>query len=194
MLGGLAVIWAGVVILAMWAHRAREAPGRRRQARLLIYSGAIVPAVVLCGLLVYGLALIPGLTAPAPAGTLRINVYGEQWWWRVRYEPPGGDAFELANEVRLPVGEPVEFLLHSNNVIHSFWIPSLGGKMDMIPGRTNRLVLHPKRTGVYRGACAEYCGTAHAKMAFHAIVVSPEAFRSWMSQQARPAQAAKGLP
>lgn len=191
MLGGLTVIWIAVVLLTVWAKRARENPNRRRQARLLILGGAIAPAVVLCGLLIYGLALIPGLTAPPPQGTLRIHIFGEQWWWRVRYEPPGGEAFELANEIHLPVGEKVEFLLHSTNVIHSFWIPSLGGKMDMIPGRVNRLVLHPSRTGVYRGVCAEYCGTAHAKMSFHAIVVPAEAFRDWMTRQAMPS---KGLP
>jgi len=193
MFSGLVVIWLGVVLLAAWASRAREADNRRRQAKILILSGAVVPAVVLCALLVYGLSIIPGLMAPPPPGTLRVHVHGEQWWWRIRYEPPGGEAFELANEVRLPVGEKVEFLLHSNNVIHSFWIPSLGGKMDMIPGRVNRLVLHPTRTGVFRGACAEYCGTAHANMAFQAIVVPADAFRRWMEQQATP-QAVKGLP
>jgi cytochrome c oxidase subunit 2 len=188
MLAGLIVIWLGVMILAIWAARARNDSDRRPQARRLILSGAIIPAVVLCGLLIYGLALLPELTESPPAGTLRVVVHGEQWWWRVRYEPPGGEAFELANEVRLPLGEKVEFLLHSNNVIHSFWIPSLGGKMDMIPGRVNRLVLHPTKTGVYRGVCAEYCGTAHAKMAFQVIVESPDAFRNWLVRQAAPAR------
>jgi cytochrome c oxidase subunit 2 len=188
MFGGLVVIWLGVMVLAVWAARARDDSDRRPQARILILSGAIVPAVVLCALLVFGLALLPELTEPAPAGTLKVLVHGEQWWWRVRYEPPGGEAFELANEVRLPVGGKVEFLLHSNNVIHSFWIPSLGGKMDMIPGRVNRLVLHPTKPGVYRGVCAEYCGTAHARMAFKVIVEPPDAFRNWLAQQAAPAR------
>ncbi|HUQ93819.1 MAG TPA: cytochrome c oxidase subunit II [Bryobacteraceae bacterium] len=188
MAGGLIAIWLSVTILAVWAARARDNSDRRRQARLLILSGAIIPATVLCGLLIYGLALLPELSASAPQGTLKISVYGEQWWWRVRYEPASGEAFELANEVRLPVGEKVEFLLRSHNVIHSFWIPALGGKMDMIPGRVNRLVLHPTKTGIYRGVCAEYCGTAHANMAFEAIVVSGEAFRTWMAHQAAPAR------
>ena len=87
----------------------------------------------------------------------------------------------------MPVGEPVEFLLHSNNVIHSFWIPSLGGKMDMIPGRVNRLALQAMKTGTFRGACAEYCGASHAKMAFEAIVMSREEFGRWMEQQSEPA-------
>jgi len=92
-------------------------------------------------------------------GSLKIFVIGEQWWWRVRYESSAGDPIVLANEIRLPVGEPVEFQLESADVIHSFWIPSLGGKVDMIPRRQTRLKLEPTRIGVFRGACAEYCGS-----------------------------------
>ena len=94
---------------------------------------------------------------------------------------------ELANEIRLPLGEPVEFELDSPDVIHSFWIPSLGGKMDMIPGRRTRLVLHPTRTGTFRGACAEYCGTSHALMAFPVVVMEQAEFAQWLNQQRRPA-------
>ena len=81
------------------------------------------------------------------------------------------------------MGEPVEFQLASPDVIHSFWIPSLGGKVDMIPGRVNRLSLHPTRTGVFRGVCAEYCGTAHALMAFRVVVLSKEDFALWLERQ-----------
>lgn len=94
---------------------------------------------------------------------------------------------ELANEIHLPVGQPVQFQLQSADVIHSFWVPSLGGKMDMFPGRTTRLTLHPTRTGVYRGACAEYCGGPHAWMNFYVVVEEPEAFARWLEQQAAAA-------
>jgi cytochrome c oxidase subunit 2 len=182
------IVWLVVVGLALYAYRADPDQGdRRKQARVLILGGALAPTIVLGGLLIYGLSILPGMLAPPAKGSLRISVYGEQWWWRVRYEPPGQPPFELANEVRLPAGEPVEFLLHSNNVIHSFWIPSLGGKMDMIPGRVNRLTLHPTRTGTYRGACAEFCGLGHAKMAFEAKVVARDEFRRWMEGQATSA-------
>ena len=182
-----AIIWLAVVFLAIYATRTQPNVDRKRQANLLILGGALAPAVVLCGLLIYGLGMLQDVIAPSPEGSLRITVYGEQWWWRVRYEPPGRQPFEVANEVRLPVGEPVEFQLHSNNVIHSFWIPSLGGKMDMIPGRVTRLSLNPTRTGVFRGACAEYCGMGHAHMAFDAMVLNRDEFDRWMAQQSEPA-------
>ncbi len=135
-----------------------------------------------------GLSMLPDLVAPAPEGSLKIVVSGEQWWWRVRYLPPGGEAIVLANEIRLPVGEPVEFRLESPDVIHSFWIPSLGGKMDMIPGRLTRLALEPTRTGVFRGVCAEYCGTSHALMSFYVVVMEKEEFDRWLAHQAAPAE------
>ena len=101
----------------------------------------------------------------------------------MRYEPPNREPFEVANEIHLPAGQPVEFLLASDNVIHSFWIPSLGGKMDLIPGRVNRLVLHPSIPGTYRGMCAEFCGKGHAKMVFEAVVQSATEFEQWMALQ-----------
>jgi cytochrome c oxidase subunit 2 len=187
MTGGAAVVWATVLFLAVYSVRKPPDVDRSRHAHLLILGGALAPTFVLGGLLIYGLGMLPGMLAPAPEGSLRIRVYGEQWWWRVRYEPPDRQPFEVANEVRLPVGEPVQFLLHSSNVIHSFWIPSLGGKVDMIPGRVNRLLLRPTKTGTYRGACAEYCGIGHANMALNAVVVTRQEFEQWMNQQAEPA-------
>ena len=122
--------------------------------------------------------------ARAPEGSLVVDVVGKQWWWDVRYRPAGGDEIVTANEIRLPVGEPVQFRLASDNVIHSFWIPALGGKMDMIPGRLTYLRLQPTRTGVFLGTCAEYCGTAHALMRLQVVVMEPEAFRAWLRTQA----------
>lgn len=189
MTGGAVVIWAAVVGLGIFAVQARfKSEGEERRSKyLIIGGGAIVPTIVLTGLLAYGLAILPGLVAPAPEGSLKIAVSGELWWWRVRYMPPGGTPFELANEIRLPVGEPVEFQLESSNVIHSFWIPSLGGERDMIPGRTTRLALNPTRTGVFRGVCAEYCGTAHALMSFYVEVMEKERFERWLVDQAAEA-------
>jgi cytochrome c oxidase subunit 2 len=114
-------------------------------------------------------------------------VVGEHWWWRVRYLPADAPAVELANEIRLPVDERVQFQLESDNVIHSFWIPPLGGKMDMIPGRVTYLSLQPTRTGLFRGACAEYCGASHALMAFDVEVMERDAFAAWLRRQAAPA-------
>lgn len=180
MVAGAVVIWLAVVVIGIYAVRVRPEPVNECRANLLIiYGGAVVPTVVLAVLLSYGLWMLPGLVAPAPENSLKIAVSGELWWWRVRYLSPGSEAVELANEIRLPVGEPVEFHLTSSNVIHSFWIPSLGGKRDMIPGRVTRLVLTPTRTGIFRGVCAEYCGTSHALMRFYVVVMEKDAFTRW---------------
>jgi cytochrome c oxidase subunit 2 len=188
MTAGAVGIWIAVIALAVWAVRVR--PGtrdRQRSAWLIVGAGAILPTLLLTVLLLHGLALLPALLVAAPTGTLTIAVSGEQWWWRVQYLPHGGEPVVLANEIRLPVGQPVEFRLESADVIHSFWIPSLGGKIDMIPGRVTRLVLTPTRTGVFRGVCAEYCGMSHALMAFDVVVESRETFERWLAHQRAPA-------
>ncbi|MFC3291543.1 cytochrome c oxidase subunit II [Modicisalibacter luteus] len=182
------LIWMLVIGFAVYATYINLGSHDSRAARwLIIGGGAIFPPVVLGALLVFGLPLLPSLSAPAENG-LQIAVSGERWWWRVQYPTSSGGTVELANEVRLPVGERVGFSLTSPDVIHSFWIPSLGGKVDMIPGRTTRLTLEPTEVGVYRGACAEFCGTSHALMNFQVVVMEPEAFTAWLEQQAAPAQ------
>lgn len=184
MAGGTVVVWLGMVALTVYALRGGKSANPKW---FIIGGGAIFPTVVLAVLLVYGLAMLPPLIAPAPPGSLKIAVTGEQWWWRVRYQPPGEQEVVLANEIRLPVNEPVEFELDSPDVIHSFWIPSIGGKMDMIPGRKTRLTLNPTRTGTFRGQCAEYCGTSHALMAFYVVVMEKAEFARWLEQQRAPA-------
>lgn len=186
---GAIIVWLGVIALLVYAVRLRPESFTRRKANWMIVGGGVVmPLTVLTVLLLYGLAPIPALLAPAPPGSLRIEVSGEQWWWRVRYSPAGQDPITVANEIRLPVGEPVEFHLESPDVIHSFWIPPLGGKMDMIPGRKTRLVLTPSRTGTFRGVCAEYCGASHALMAFAVVVQEKEEFTAWLAHQSGPAE------
>jgi cytochrome c oxidase subunit 2 len=188
MAAGALLIWAAVIGIAIHATRLHPARHSVRTVRWLIIGGGVIfPTVVLAGLLIYSLPLLPQLRAPADAD-VRVEVSGYQWWWRVRYLPEGGEPVELANEIRLPVGQRVEFSLTTADVIHSFWIPSLGGKMDMIPGRVNRLVLEPTEPGVYYGACAEFCGTSHALMKFVAVAMEPAAFAQWLEHQASPAR------
>lgn len=184
---GSVVIWALVTALALHALYAREPKDERTVDRLVVIGGAVLPTILLAALLVYGLAMLPGVLARAPEGSPEIHVVGEQYWWRVRYADRDGGAVETANELHLPVDTPVELRLEASDVIHSFWIPSLAGKMDMIPGRVTRLRLEPTRTGTFRGACAEYCGTSHAWMAFTVVVEPREDFERWLSAQARPA-------
>jgi cytochrome c oxidase subunit 2 len=187
MAAGAIVVWLIVVGLGVYCLLRPESGSRRKAAIYIIGGGVLFPTVVLAALLVFGLSLLPAQVAPAPEGSLQVTVTGYQWWWRVGY-PSHGEAAELANEIHLPVGEPVQFQLFSADVIHSFWVPSLGGKVDMIPGRGTQLTLHPTQTGVFRGTCAEYCGTSHALMSFYVVVKEKQEFRRWLYQQSEPAQ------
>lgn len=183
LVGGAALVWLLVIGIAAWAARARAS---RTSGLLLIVGGGVaLPAAVLFALLFYALRLTGTLTAPGDGLVVYVN--GAQYWWRVRYEPPAGAAVESANEIRLPAGQRVEFRLTSSDVIHSFWAPALGGKMDMIPGRETRLVLEPLVPGEYRGACAEFCGESHARMAFAVVVMEPAEFAAWLEQEGSPA-------
>lgn len=186
MVAGGAIIWVIMVSLTLYAVYLHKGPHPERLTRwLVIYGGAIVPTLILIFLLSFGLAMLPDLVRPAPRGSMVVEVHGLQWWWRVRYPRPDGEAVELANEVCIPVDQPVEFHLASEDVIHSFWVPSIGGKVDMIPGRKTRLVLHPTKTGIFRGTCAEYCGTSHAWMSFYVRVVTRDEFDRWLARESQ---------
>lgn len=183
-----AVIWAIVMGVLIYAVLAPGRPRSERFAdRFILIGGVIFPTLTLAGLLVVGLRLLPA--NPPPAGAIQVKVRAEQFWWRVSYAIEDGGVVETANAINLPSDVAVEFLLDSPDVIHSFWIPALGGKMDMIPGRTNRLVLNPETPGRYRGVCAEFCGTAHAQMAFDVEVQRSGEFYAWLEREARPARA-----
>ena len=157
------------------------------QDRTVIALGLIFPAVTLTVLLGAGVWLMRSQLAADTANATRIEVTGEQWWWRVVY--PGATPVASANEIAIPVGQPVEFILKSADVIHSFWVPSLGGKVDMIPGRVTRLRLTAERPGIYRGQCAEYCGGPHALMAFQVLALTPAEYAVWLTRETAPARA-----
>ncbi|MHA6732293.1 cytochrome c oxidase subunit II [Devosia sp. A369] len=181
-----AAIWCVVMGAAIYAVLGKKRPRSERFAdRFVFFGGVAFPAVVLGILLVFGLALLPDWSQAEPPH-LRVHVTAEQYWWRLAYEQDGMRV-ETANELHLPVGATVEFVLDSTDVIHSFWIPALGGKMDAIPGRTNTLRLTPTEPGIYRGVCAEFCGASHALMAFPVVVHTPEAFQSWLAKERAPA-------
>lgn len=160
--------------------------------RVVIGGGLVFPILALSVLLGYGFYLMaPGTTAARSQGGLRIEVVGERWWWRVTYVDETGRRIESANEIRLPVGRPVELELTSADVIHSFWVPRLAGKLDMIPGHTNTLTLQATKAGISRGQCAEYCGGPHAFMSFYVIAMPEDQFSSWLAGEAGDASAAK---
>lgn len=153
----------------------------------IIAGGVVFPVVTLSALLIYGLSAARGLvTGPNPA--LRVEVVGERWWWRVNYvDAEGRVRVASANEIRIPIGLPIEFVLRTKDVIHSFWAPNLAGKLDMIPGRANTYRFSAERPGVYRGQCAEYCGGQHALMAFFVVAMPRAEFETWYARESEPA-------
>lgn len=182
-----------VVVMALVAVALfGPASARRRLASpaLIVGAGIAFPVVALTALLVYVLSAGSSMAGDGAAPTVRIAVKGELWWWRVRYLDASGAAlFDTANDIRIPVGAWVEFELTSDNVIHSFWVPELGGKLDMIPGRVNRMRVRAQTAGTFTGQCAEYCGAQHANMKFHVVALEPDAYRAWQEAQVRPAEA-----
>jgi cytochrome c oxidase subunit 2 len=181
---GAALIFFAVMGLALWSvFGNRDRTARLGERSLIVGGGIVFTTVTLAALLVYSLVRGAAVQAPLDAA-VRIQVTGEQWWWRVRYlDAQGKREFETANEIRIPVGQPVLLELESADVIHSFWVPALAGKLDMIPGRSNRLRLLASRAGEYRGQCAEYCGGPHAFMAFFVIAEEEGTFERWAAGQ-----------
>ena len=180
------LVWIGVVALALVAS-AKGRMAKRHVKTLVMAGGIVLPLITLAPLLIHGLTMLASLR-PVEAD-LRIHIVGERWWWRVAYESDSGTPITLANELRLPVGKTIALSMTTPEILHSLWIPALGGKLDLIPGRTTVLHLQPIKTGLYRGVCAEYCGTAHSQMAFMVEVMQPAPFAAWLQAQAEPARA-----
>lgn len=181
----LLVVLAALAI-ALWGRPALRT--RLGGDRAIWIGGVGFPVVVLTALLVWGLWLTSSLQATAPApGEMRVRVTGEMWWWRVAYLDGSGRAvIHDANELHIPVGQPVLLELDSADVIHSFWVPHLAGKMDMIPGRRNLLRIQADKPGTYGGQCAEYCGGPHALMGFAVVAHTPESFARWRAARLAP--------
>jgi cytochrome c oxidase subunit 2 len=145
-----------------------------------ILIGVVISAVIMIGVFAFTIWTQLSLAEPAAASEMVIEVVGNQWWWEVRY--PDEDVV-TANEVRIPTGVPVTIKLTTDDVIHSFWVPRLTDKMDLIPGRTNELWLQADESGTYLGECAEFCGLQHALMQFRVIAEPPEEFAAWLENQ-----------
>jgi cytochrome c oxidase subunit 2 len=149
----------------------------------IVVAGVIVPTLILGGVFVISLRDLNALSAGGTDARLTIEVVGRDWWWEARYP---GEAV-TANEIHIPAGEPVLFRVTTGDVIHSFWVPQLGPKIDMIPGRENVTWLEADRPGRYRGQCAEFCGLQHANMAFFVVAEPPDRFQGWLENEAAPA-------
>jgi cytochrome c oxidase subunit 2 len=168
--------------------------GRHHESHPLMQS-TLIGWAALIGVALAALAVASFVTdrSMAKAATnekLSITLTGNQWWWDIVYNSADASkTLRTANELHLPLGVPTRIILKSNDVIHSFWVPSLAGKQDLIPGRENDITIVPKRTGIYRGQCAEYCGTQHAHMSLVVVVDSYPDFIKWWGHQLQPAPA-----
>ena len=149
-----------------------------------VIGAATAVTVVLLFVLLTGSVATGRATASLPGEPLNLKLTGKQWWWQVEYvDPVPSQSITTANEIHIPVGRPVKIQLESTDVIHSFWVPNLHGKKDLIPGYSNVIWIEADRPGVYRGQCAEFCGFQHAHMALLVIADPPERFRAWADAQ-----------
>lgn len=185
---GAALILLLVMALALYAlYRAPDKRIPVSANKFILIGGVVFPVVTLSALLVYGVISM-GTLRGQPQPELEIDVVANQWWWEVHYQRDKGDeTFATANEIRIPAGVQVRLRLHSDDVIHSFWVPNLAGKMDMMPGHVNSLLIQADQPGVFRGQCAEFCGAQHARMAFFVIAQPREEFEAWVEQQRKTA-------
>lgn len=187
---GLASIWLIVMVLlaAAMLRRPRPAPAQAaRRSEIAVWAGTVATVLVI-SLLTVASHLTTRQISRAGGDPVIIQVRGYQWWWQVTY--PGRDgavAVVTANEIHMPVGRPVRLELSSADVIHSFWVPSLTGKQDMIPGRDNTLTVTAERPAVLRGQCAEFCGLQHAHMALVMVAEPAAEFDAWLAAQRQAA-------
>lgn len=178
----IVIVYLGLGLTRSFYANRDEADRLRIGARIVLIGGIIIPAAILLGVMVLGLTTLRALARPNIANESTIHVIGHQWWWEVRYPDTG---ITLRDELHIPVGQPVDIHLTTADVIHAFWVPRLGGKLDAIPGRTNVLRLQADQPGTYRGQCAEFCGVDHAHMRFTLEAHPPEAFEQWLEVHTR---------
>ncbi|MGY8810156.1 MAG: cytochrome c oxidase subunit II [Pseudomonadales bacterium] len=178
-----------LVVVLLWLHAMRRDPGQvtdreaqRVQNRWVVGGGLILPILSITVILAFGIPLGQRmLPLPLDEGEpVRINVTAHQWWWEVSYPDTG---IVLKDELHIPAGMPVDLHLTSSDVVHSFWVPRLGGKMDMFPGRTNILRLEADYPGTYHGSCTEFCGKGHAHMQFTVQAHEPADYQAWLKQR-----------
>ena len=190
---GVAVFVVFAVFLAVGLFRKRpgDAPeaGPQPPERFvpwLVGGGVALPLVVIAIVFAATVHAMRDVPTAAPPGALVVEIVGHQWWWEVRYPAEG---VITANEMHIPVGRSVALQLTSADVIHSFWVPALGGKLDLLPDKTNTLVLEADVPGRHLNRCAEFCGLQHTLMGMDVVAEPPEAFASWVAAQRPPAAA-----
>ena len=173
------VVAAFILYASTRGHRKGQTTSRLRDNAFIWIGGVVGPVVILAVLAVVTVTTTSDLRRPS-GNELRIDVVGKLWWWAVTYP---GEGVTTANEMYLPAGRPVEIVLTSDNVIHSFWVPELAGKQDLIPGQTNRLRFTPEVVGTYLARCAEFCGVQHTHMGLRVYVVSTVEYGRWLARR-----------
>jgi len=175
-----------ILFAAVWRRRqAAEHPqAEARGKAVVLWGGAVIPLLLLVATTVLILLGMRWLDAPAPEDALTVRITGHMFWWELEYPDAG---FATANELHIPVGQPVRLELESADVIHSFWVPQLHGKTELVPGRTNELVIQADAPGVYEGFCAEFCGQGHSHMRLLVVAQMPDEYEQWTEQQAADA-------
>jgi cytochrome c oxidase subunit 2 len=184
---GVFVLVEGALVFAIIKYRQRrkdELPVQVHGNTRLEVIWTIIPALILAGVAVPTVGTIFRLGGGPPPGAMEVTVTGHQWWWEIEYPDSG---VVTANELHIPVDKPIYISLTSEDLIHSFWVPRLGGKQDLVPGRTEYLLLQADEPGVYLGECAEYCGLSHANMRFIVVAETAEDFDAWTDGQSQPA-------
>jgi cytochrome c oxidase subunit 2 len=193
MLGICTVVWIAVATAAtIGIRRGRRSASTASDSQIArhVAMAAGVSVVALIALLFESVLTGRAVDTLRAPGALRIQITGNQWWWDIQYTNAVPSLIvTTANEIHIPVGRPVQFDLRSNDVIHSFWVPSLQGKIDLVPGRLNELWLQADKPGVYRGQCAEFCGLQHARMALVVVAEAPDDFERWLAGNRAPAPA-----
>lgn len=185
----LAVLFFTVVTLLAAIYRTRPAQRYSDITRppggvSWIFTGVGVSTLLLLGTTVWTVRVLSANSAPRREAAVKLAVIGHQWWWEVRYQSDEPSrTFRTANEIHIPAGEPVEISLQAADVIHSFWIPKLAGKTDLIPGQTNRTWIEADEPGTFLGRCGEYCGLQHAHMSMTVIAEPPDRFKAWWDHQ-----------
>ena len=188
------IVVEGMLVYAVIRFRRKPGEGLPKQVHghtRMEIAWTIAPAIVLAVIAVPTIATILNTTDP-PRGeeVLQVNVTGHQWWWEFEYPELGDEEagpVVTVNELHIPVGKAVSFTLDSMDVIHSFWVPKLGGKMDVVPNSMNKMWLKAREPGTFFGQCAEFCGLAHAQMGLRVIAEPEESFQQWVTEQQQPA-------
>jgi cytochrome c oxidase subunit 2 len=187
-LGVFAVV-IGMLLYGMFRRRKGESVDKGGADTAVVLLGIVAPAIILVTLFVVSLRDLNAVSAPAKTDAMVVDVIGHDWWWEVRYPH---QQVETANEIHIPTGRSVLLHLSTGDVIHSFWVPQLSQKTDMIPGKVNRMLIQADRSGIYRGQCAEFCGLEHARMSFLVIAEPPSKFDEWLARESQPVGTAAG--